>query len=219
MTKTSNLNYMKMIEKDIFDELMSTEIKINAWAIWDKETMKFPYTGWEKLRKRLTTDVIFLGLNPSKKLNKVRNFHSKSVGDTRLMEAILGIPGENSNGKELKNISGGFMTDLLDVIESDSLKVDTNSASFDHFENVLNKLDEPQYHIICFGNKVFDAVRGWLTNQQILSDDIVKCNSISVGYNVTLYKVMHYSYRFDKNIIGDQLQYLDELIGKKRSQR
>jgi len=198
---------MKKISQEQYQNLM--ESSVNAWALWEKDSMRFPNRGFSDLQSSLKPNIILLGLNPSKEL-KYRNFHSNSAGDKRLKESIQGE--ENSYEDQLlKNISGAFMTDLVHTqIKSDSNLVQIPSDAFSEFEKILEKLGQKEYKIICFGGKVYEAAKGWLLNERQRDHNIVECDSAkSIKRQVNLYKVMHYSYRYDVNVVGAQLSYLD----------
>lgn len=190
-----------------------TKTNINAWAVWDNGSMKMPDFSSPEVADLLKPQIIFLGLNPSKSLEKDRNFHSNSVGDKRLKEAIQG---ENIKKPKLKNLIGGFMTDLTDRVESDSSKVDLKEHSFTHFENVLKMLGENHYHVICFGGKTYETTKNWLLNQKSEDYDVLTCQVEEKTYKVTLYKVMHYSYRYGKNKVSDQLAEVNKLLNEAR---
>ncbi|MEX0660358.1 MAG: hypothetical protein WEA58_10785 [Balneolaceae bacterium] len=186
-----------------------TVSNINAWAVWENETMKMPHISSSGIDKQLKPQIIFLGLNPSKSLTKIRNFHSDSVGDKRLKKAIQG---RDFRDPKLSNLAGGFMTDLTDKIESDSSKVDLKGHSFQNIEDVLKRFGKNHYHMICFGGKTYEMVKNWLLNQKTENCDVSKCQVVKKPYEITLYKVMHYSYRFGENKVGEQLAQVNQLI-------
>jgi len=200
------------VKEDIYNRL--TESKLNAWAIWEDESMDLPGLSRPEISKYLKPGIIFLGLNPSKSLKTIRNFHSNSVGDKRLKEAIQNGDLESA---ALKNLVGGFMTDLTDTVESDSSKVDLKEHSFHKFEQILQVLGEDQYHIICFGGKTYETAKNWLLNQKAVDKDVLSCETGKMPYVITLYKVMHYSYRYGENKVGEQLNRINESIGGKFS--
>ena len=198
-----------LTEKD-YEYLMDS--KVNAWALWEEDSMSFPSKGFTELESLLKPHIILLGLNPSKKL-KVRNFHSTSTGDKTLRNSIQGVSKSYKKSK-LKKISGAFMTDLVHTqIMSDSNLVQIPSDAFFEFEKILGKLGQEEYKIICFGGKVYEAAKGWLLNETQRDHNIVECDSAKlIKRQIKLYKVMHYSYRFDVNVVGGQLSYLDKLF-------
>lgn len=79
-------------------------------------------------------------------------------------------------------------------------------------ENILDQLNQEHFHIICFGDKVYTATKSWLTREKKLNKNILTCGSENPRYNVTLYKVMHYSFRYGDNYFGEQLEELNRLI-------
>ena len=185
------------------------ESELNAWAIWEDGSMDMPDISRPEISKYLKPSIIFLGLNPSKSLKTIRNFHSDSVGDKRLKEAIQNGVLESGS---LKNLVGGFMTDLTDTVESDSSKVDLKDHTFNHIEHVLQELGEDHYNIICFGGKTYETAKNWLLNQKALDKDVLSCETKKMPFDITLYKVMHYSYRFGENKVGKQLAQVNQLL-------
>ena len=198
-----------MMGKNSKSEL--TETNLNAWAVWENNSMKMPDISSSEVADLLKPQIIFFGLNPSKNLKNIRNFHSSSVGDKRLKKAIQG---KNIKTPNLEKLIGGFMTDLTDRVESDSSKVDLKEHSFKHIEHVLQTLGENSYHMICFGGKTYETAKNWLLNQKVEGNDLLKCQVGKKPYKVTLYKVMHYSYRFGENKVGEQLAKVNELLDK-----
>lgn len=192
---------------------------INALAIWEEDSMDMPGIHSEKADELFKPNIIFLGLNPSKSLETIRNFHSTSAGDKLLKKVIQGCEGNENepDSKQLDNLIGGFMTDLTDKVESDSSNIDLSDHSFEHIENVLKVLGENHYHLICFGVKTYEATRNWLLNQTSEEKDVLRCRierTENLDYDITLYKVMHYSYRFDENRVADQLFYINNKLDK-----
>jgi hypothetical protein len=200
--------------KESVRELLKSNI--NALAIWEEDSMKMPDVDSQIVDKLFKPHIIFLGLNPSKSLKKIRNFHSSSAGDKRLKSVIHGSAGdEDEKGREqLVNLIGGFMTDLMDKVESDSSKVDLKDHSFNQIEYVLQELSQEHYHLICFGGKTYEAAKNWLLNQKSEKEDVLHCQTTKKPYEITLYRVMHYSYRYGENKVGKQLNQINERIGR-----
>ncbi len=198
--------------KESVRELLKSNI--NALAIWEENSMKMPDVYSQIVDKLFKPHIIFLGLNPSKSLNKIRNFHSNSAGDKRLKSVIHGSAGdEDVKGRgQLENLIGGFMTDLMDKVESDSSKVDLKDHSFNQIEYVLQELNQEHYHLICFGGKTYEAAKNWLLNQKSEKQDVLHCQIEEKPYDITLFKVMHYSYRFGDNIVEEQLIHINEIL-------
>lgn len=186
-----------------------TKSNINTWAVWEKDSMKLPDISSQDIAGLLKAQIIFLGLNPSKSLETIRNFHSNSAGDKRLKKAIQGSDIKNAR---LNNLIGGFMTDLTDMVESDSSNVDLSDHSFQHIEHVLEMLGKDHYHMICFGGKTYETTKNWLLNQKSEENDVLSCKAGKKPYEITLYKVMHYSYRYGENKVSKQLANVNELL-------
>lgn len=199
--------------KESFRELLKSNI--NALAIWEKDSMKMPGVDSQIVDELFKPYIIFLGLNPSKSLKTIRNFHSNSVGDKRLKKILQGFECDEDerDWAQLENLMGGLMTDLTDKIESDSSEVDLTYPPYQHIEFLLNKLGQEHYHLICFGGKTYEAAKNWLLNQKKEEHNVFSCQLGEKPYGITLYKVMHYSYRFGDNKIGKQLKQVNELIG------
>ena len=47
---------------------------------------------------------------------------------------------------------------------------------------------------------------------KIVDKDVLSCETGKMPNDITLYKVMHYSYRYGENKVGDQLAQVNELI-------
>jgi hypothetical protein len=135
----------------------------SSWALWSKA---YPDEGCieeqpdqlvefiESNRGQLNPEVVFVSLNPSSDLpTDYANFHSPSWKhyDERIKEFVQ----EN----ELENLMGGYMTDIVpDVADPNSANVTPDGADIDRLYNQLSILDEPEYHVICFTGKTFDAL-------------------------------------------------------------
>lgn len=192
--------------------------KSNSWALWNTNGEN-DINYFKSNQKRLHGRVIFLGLNRSNGANKVneyppfKNFHAeKHTGDRRLQTYI-----QTDN---LKNLIGGFMTDISDVIETDSNKVNIDLQSIlNHFKSKLSLIKSNERNIICFGNKVFNSICTSLgikkTDIQVNPEIELKFISFKVETEVwNIYRVWHYSNygRFlnkSMNILPRQLRFID----------
>lgn len=193
--------------REIFDKLTNSK---SSWALW-------PEDDWSKINlekyflDNITTlkpNIIFLGLNKSKNtINDYSNFHtSKHSGDKTLSNIIC----------KLKNLSGGFMTDICSEIESDSNRVKINNKEIDNFINQIISIDEQKLKIICFGDKVYETLKERF-------DIEMECHYIKLNMykfwteiqNISLefYRVWHYSnygkYQFKINELIEQLNYIN----------
>ena len=179
------------------------------WADGDFQGFDFFLNNIEKLRP----NVVFLGLNRSGKLEKDRaafeNFHAPGHrGDAQLRSLI--------QDQELKNLNGAYMTDLSEVIETDSKKVLIDSyASGIQFERQLALLGQDEYTVIVFGK---DALMSLLTYYRIDSRGVGSdCIQINGNFQLNVCGVYHYSMNGfnNKNVLEKlpyQLQAIDKML-------
>lgn len=189
-----------------------------SWAIWSEE---FPKEGcieekvgkeqnqeaiYELIKERknkINPNVVLLGSNPSEGLKyPYHNFHStqRKNNDNKLKEFI--------QDNDLKNIKGAYMTDLQkEETEPDSNKTrEPTSKDYEKFFKELNFLDQHDYKIICFGDKVFNKFEDKFDTETILIGESIKeyyeggesskVKKIKVnwkGKNLNFYRVWHYS--------------------------
>jgi hypothetical protein len=192
-----------------------------SWALWDAE---FPDDGCieqtpskvadfiHERSDQLTADVVLTGLNRSADLEApFMNFHNASGRhyDWRLKEFI-------QDGR-LTNLSGAYMTDLVDDINPDASEVEMSDADARVFLDQLRLLGENEYHVICFGNKPFDALTGYLGTDSVQkSPEIKYSNTTSDGFTFHIYRVWFYGLygaNQDKvDILERQLQHLNQRI-------
>lgn len=112
-----------MITEEILHKL--NPYSTSSWAIWnenDENDLPFFLSRTEKLRN----DVVFLGLNRSgiHKLGfgNFQNFHAKGHrGDAELKKLI--------QDQNLVNLTGAYMTDLSEIFETNSKKVEINTIA------------------------------------------------------------------------------------------
>ena len=199
------------MEKQIYEQISST--KHNTWACWDNsfdENINEHFS-LEKHGNDLKPDIIFLGLNATREL-KYPNFHYPNhANDRKLKNAIQG---DSLEKPQLPSLFGAFMTDLVhDQAEADSSKVEIKDHHYKKFEKKLYTLGQDQYQIICFGGKVYDAMKAWLVDEQEYESGLKSCAAQSdKPWDVTIYKVMHYAFRFGKNVFPEQLQEIDKRL-------
>lgn len=198
---------MIKITEQIFDEL--SRDTLNSWAIWDKNGIN-DILFFKSQIDKLHGKVVFIGLNRSngakntEKLAPLKNFHAKKhIGDGRL-ESII-------QSEDLKNLIGGFMTDLSDTIETDSNKVTIDSKiAVDQLKTKLNLLKSKKRDMICFGEKVFNCICNGLNinrNKTILEPELkLKMVSVMVGEEVwNIYRVWHYS-NYGRFIVKSEIE-------------
>jgi hypothetical protein len=207
-----------LTDKDYHDLMKSN---VNAWAIWGSyDPNEYADEVWEKYRDKLKPGLILLGLNPSQKLIKYRNFHHPGKGnDTKLKNWIQGegdLIRKEKDGElkpKLPNLFGAFMTDLVhNQFEKKSTNVTITKSDVEAFVETLEKLGRKKYQIICFGNDVYNAAKTWLINEEIIGEGVFTANNQFKQYKIELYKVMHYSFHHGKNRTGKQLYHLNSIL-------
>ena len=185
-----------MLATEIFNKLKDNET--SSWAVWSEEnenSLDFFLSKQESFHAR----VIFVGLNRSNtandfsKVSPLSNFHTKGhTGDKRLKRFI-----QDAN---LVNLIGGFMTDISEQIEtkSDLVMIEEVNA-IKIFTEKIRLIDDSEIrHIICFGDKVFNA---FITGLKIsksrikeIRDKKIKEVEVKVDNEIWhLYRVWHYS--------------------------
>lgn len=192
-----------------------------SWAVWDET---FPAEGCveehpEELfafvqdrADSLTPDVVLLGLNRSGDLSApFANFHSPSGKhfDDRVKEFL--------QDGDLARLQGAYMTDLVDEVDPDSNNVNMGDADAAVFLDQLRLLGEQEYHVICFGNKPFDALVDYFDIEWTLQEPEIKQATVSAdGLTLELYRVWFYGlygvYQDKVETLQRQLQILDEEI-------
>ncbi len=203
---------------------------IGSWAIWDKkEDINFDF--FAKHNNKLHGDIILLGLNRSgkddknnKKQNyKFNNFHSlKHKGDDRLEKFI--------QDAGLDRLKYSYMTDLFYERDGNSKNIkhnltDTKSAVRKLLKqiSIIHKKNNNSLKIICFGNDVFNyLVWGSLKKPNKKEKDFNNVKNINLElrykknkFNLSVYKVMHYSFRYNKVLLNktlpNQLRLINDL--------
>lgn len=204
---------------DALNELKTGEV--NSWAIWNNNgnsTVDFFESNIDKLHGK----AVFLGLNRSegKKLKEIkefipfRNFHAdKHTGDRRLKRIIQEEP--------LKNLIGGFFTDLSDVIHTKSAEVQIEEiTSLEVLKKKLSIIKSDSREMVCFGDKVFNSLCNALkiNKEKIVANPALQLKEVSVevdGEKWNLYRVWHYS-NYGKFILKsekelpEQLRYIND---------
>lgn len=178
---------------------------VGSWAIWDKiNEKKRPKYGVgnidifekEDIVEKLNPNIVFVGLNISKKIDKVfGNFHSDNgrANDFKLRYAIQGTC-----------LEGGYMTDIIKDFEekvsgkvSSYLRKNTDflKMNLETFKKELDDIGCENPIIIAFGNEVHNIlVRKYKGNN--------------------LHKLTHYSARISKEDFKKEVDALIEKIGK-----
>jgi len=178
---------------------------VGSWALWNKiDEKKKPKYGIgnieifeeEDIVEKLNPNIVFVGLNISKKIEQVfGNFHSDSgrANDFKLRYAFQGT-----------SLEGGYMTDIIkDFEEKVSGKVSSYlrknpeflKMNLETFKKELEDIGCANPIIIAFGNDAYNI----LTRKY-------------KGNNV--YKLTHYSARISKEDFKKEVDALIEKIGK-----
>lgn len=169
----------------------SANISFLAWDLnADESFASIDGREWQKHPERLHTKFVFVGLNPSAKVDKLTNLHS-GQGDCRLRHAVFGT-----------RFWGSIFMDIEpDVIESKSENVQGMTADrYKAFKDLLKSIlqtippanGEP-IQLVAVGNKAFDRLKKF---KRKLSEDL--------GREIIIHKVWHYSTRNDINGITDE---------------
>jgi hypothetical protein len=214
-----------MLSFDHLEELSRTPTA--SWAIWNDNgpnDIAFFSAKLESLHGR----VVILGLNRGNRAHGQEaipfvNFHTPNHrGDKRLERFI--------QGRQLKEIIGGYMTDLSLEIDTDSNKVeiDNPEAAVDDLCSQLRFSNEPRRTIICIGNKTFDTLCSGLglkgsrykKDQGNLNLRMASANL--KGEHWSVYRVwLHSSYgkfeEYGEVELPKQLDYINDQIATLRS--
>ena len=176
-----------MITEEILHKL--NPYSTSSWAIWnenDENDLPFFLSRTEKLRN----DVVFLGLNRSgiHKLGfgNFQNFHAKGHrGDAELKKLI--------QDQNLVNLTGAYMTDLSEIFETNSKKVEINTiASGKKLEEQLTLLGSGKFTVICFGGDVFKEIISFYKAETYLRYGMDFAR-IERNFQLEIFKLYHYS--------------------------
>lgn len=205
---------MSPLPKGIYEDL--NKERVNSWAIWgDDFERKEKYTRFDhsSVSGLLKPNVVFLGLNPSKDLYKhnLINFHNpKHANDRKIKRAIQG-----SENKEIAcpNLHGGFMTDLaFDQKIPNSNNVTVKSDHSKTLEDKLKQLNQPHYHLICFGNKTYETIQSWALREQEGSSGVIFGHTNNQQWELSIYKVVHFAAAVKTERFNQQLKTVDTLV-------
>jgi len=193
----------------------------SSWAVWDDS---FPDGDCIEERPArlsefvqnhaevLTRDVVFVGLNRSDDLPApFANFHAPTRAhyDYRLKEFV------QDGG--LHRLHGAYMTDLVDDVEADSHDVDATDEDVAVLLEQLQLLGAAEYHLVCFGNKPFDALAEYFGVDVSARPPELRCATVDVdGLTLHLYRVWFYGlYGANQDkvaVLERQLQTLNEQV-------
>lgn len=190
-----------------------------SWAVWDDAfpdgdcVEDHPERLVEFVKERagrLTPDIVLMGLNRSGNLPApFSNFHAptRSHYDYRLKECI------QDGG--LERLQGAYMTDLVDETDPDSHNVAVTDDDATVLLEQLHLLDESVYHVICFGNKPFDALVEYFdAKESMLPPELRRATVETEGLTLHLYRAWFYglygAHQDKVPVFKRQLQRLNE---------
>lgn len=191
----------------------------SSWAIWSQD---FPHEGClednpaefyefiKQKRSRLRPSIVLLSLNPSTKLPRdYQNFHS--TDPTHRNDQFRDLVEE-------AGLEGAYMTDLVErVIDSNSANVDPTPEDVENLLEQLEILDQEKYYLICFHEKVFQALlEAFDTKTRDFPQDIRGFSTVQNDLSIEGYRVwFHANWGANKDKIPDlqnQLKFLSEEV-------
>ena len=216
-----------MITQKQFKSLQN--FRIGSWAIWGKER-QINSEYFKKQINKLHGSFIFLGLNRSGNKKKPNqnyesknygfvNFHSLNHNGDKTLETIFDV-------NNLKNLKGGYMTDLFNDIEGNSGKIKKNLQETKYAFRILLKqlsiFDKESFKLICFGGDAFKYLASLKSEGTKIKTLEHKIKNIELNVKINkkdviikCYKVMHYSYRYNDKYLNEtlsnQLLYLNKI--------
>lgn len=195
----------------------------NDWAFWpagfgkSKGPVPRERPRYDGVRTLLNPRVVFVALNPSKPVDPPRtprNFHfPDSPNDRRLRDTIQGTPSGDEAVPRCPNLYGGFMTDLVDdQVGASSGEVVIRPEYFDTFTDKLNLLNQPSYHLVCFGSQVYEALAGWMLHEEPTETGIIHGKGTNRLWDLRIYGVYHFAARISNEAYRQQLSEVDALV-------
>lgn len=190
-----------------------------SWAIWDEgfpdddcveQTPERLVGFMQEHADHLTPDIVLLGLNRSDDLTApFENFHAptRTHYDYRLKKFI------QEGG--LDRLWGAYMTDLVDEVNPDSSDVQMTDADAKILFEQLHALGQHDYHVICFGNKPFDALTQYFDATVTTHSPETRQTTITIDeLTLQLYRVWFYGlygiYQDKIGVLQRQLKQLNE---------
>lgn len=195
-----------------------------SWAVWDEafpdgdcveehpvELVDFII---EK-RANLTPEVILMGLNRSDDLpGPFTNFHAptRKHFDYRLKEFI--------QDGELDRLQAAYMTDLVDEVDPDAASVTVTDEDAEVLLEQLRLLDQPAYHVVCFGNKPFNGLIDYFDLDPTDRGNEIKYASTTVdGMQLHIYRFWFYglygALQHKVDIFQAQLRHLNNSLAQR----
>ena len=197
----------------------------SSWALWSS---KFPEEGCSEEdpaelfefiksnRDQLRPSIILLSLNPSTELpSNYQNFHSTAPKHRN---------GQFRDLVENAGLEGAYMTDLVErIVEYNSAKVEPTSGDVNNLLEQLEILDQENYYLICFHEKVFQTLRkAFSARSRKLRHNVRGFTAVQDEYRLECYRVwFHANWGANKDKVPElreQLRFLSsEIIGGERT--
>jgi hypothetical protein len=118
---------------------------------------------------------------------------------------------------DLHRLHGAYMTDLVDEVDPDGNRVTVTEEDAAVLLEQLRLLGADGYHVVCFGNKPFDALVRYFDADVAPTPPEMKHATVAVeGLTLDLYRVWFYGHwganKEKVPIFETQLQELDQQI-------
>lgn len=189
------------------------DYKTSSWALWSEDT-----TNNADLKSffmsricDLKSNIIFLGLNPSNKIEPYSNFHTPMNKGVRFL---------SENIKNYENLHGGFMTDLSEKVAKKENMVNIELTNINNLIENIKLLNRKKYTIICFGDKVYNSIKKALDIEveiHLIKFHILKFSTeIEKNISIEVFRIWHYSNygKYEPKIkeLKEQLNYINKQI-------
>lgn len=200
-------------------ETLKDEYPTSSWALWSSE---FPAEGCieedpeefyefiKRNRDRLRPSVVLLSLNPSTHLpSNYQNFHSTAPKHRN---------DQFRDFVEEADLEGAYMTDLVErIVDADSGNVDPTLDDVENFLQQLNCLDQRTYHVLCYHEKVFQALMDFCdSRERDLDHDIRAFSAVKDSLRLNCYRVwFHANWGANRDKVEElqkQMTYLSSEI-------
>jgi len=188
-----------------------------SWALWSPT---FPKPGcveeeqdelFEYIISRhdeMRPSIVLLSLNPSTDMpSDFWNFHSTQPKHRNDQFRDL---------VEASGLTGAFTTDLVEhTVDASAGDVTPTDDDVENFFHLLNLLGQDEYHVLCFLQEVFDALRdAFDETPEQLPNDIDAFTTRQRGFTLHCYRVwFHANWGANKDKIPkleEQLAYLNQ---------
>lgn len=190
-----------------------------SWALWNDDTWFNPKAAdWHKKMavsrisavfednlSRLNPSVVFVGSSRSKDTPLLTNYHFTTSPGNKILAKLFA-------GNRLPRLDGAYMTDWCAEIipqENGASQLSFGSTFFDE----LRDLDQPKYDVLCFGNKVFDALCRYLhvSDFEHYPLSIKSTHYDLKDFSMNLFRVYHFAAQVKSTTKAGQLLYINNL--------